>query len=104
MAQLHLRHSSLCGLGRESLVGRGDGGDSSRRHNMATDAPAVVLIDRPLIRTLLCYLRGSCDVGEGVLVISVIDDFAIDRALQLICDAVARWTSCYALRDSWSVS
>jgi hypothetical protein len=53
----------------------------------------------------LC-LRRRCqrDVEEGVLVISVIDDCAIDRALQPICDAGARWASCYALRDSGSVS
>ena len=58
---------------------------------MASDAPAVVLIDRALIRTLLCYFDGSeRRGGEGVLVISVIDDFAIDRALQPI-NAAPRW-------------
>jgi hypothetical protein len=39
---------------------------SSEQHVMAADAPAVVLIDRALIRALLRYVRRlERDAGEG---------------------------------------
>ncbi len=41
---------------------------SSEQHVMAADAPAVVLIDRALIRALLRYVRRlERDAGRGIL-------------------------------------